>query len=137
MLIGTWELVSLSAQLPNGQTIEPWGHAPPGPIIYDANGYMMALIVGVPRDEGGPDQEASRSDDRFTSYFGTYEIDRTTGEIVHHVTATLSRMQASGELRRRFALHDDQLVLSFTWMFNGMPVENRLVWRRLNSRDQE
>lgn len=87
-LIGTWELVSLSAQLPNGQTIEPWGHAPPGRIVYDANGYMMALIVGVLHDENGPDQEASRSDDRFTSYFGTYEIDQTTGEIVHQVTAT-------------------------------------------------
>ena len=85
-LIGTWELVSLSAQLPNGQTIEPWGQAPPGRIVYDANGYMMALIVGVPCDESGPDQEASRSDDRFTSYFGMYEIDQTTGEIVHQVT---------------------------------------------------
>jgi hypothetical protein len=130
-LLGIWELVSLVARLPDGSIVEPWGKRPPGRIAYGEGGQMMALIVS---DRGGdaggqPGDPLARGE--FAAYFGTYEIDAHSRTVVHHIASSLAGRPASPELRRQYEFADGNLVLTFPWNFEGKPVENRLVWKRM------
>jgi Lipocalin-like domain len=67
----------------------------------------------------------------FVAYFGTYDIDARSRTVVHHIVGSLAGKPASPELRRQYEFADGNLVLTFPWTFEGMPVENRLVWKRV------
>jgi hypothetical protein len=131
--VGSWELVSLVSERPDGSTFEPFGPNASGRIVYDEAGYVTAMIVGGQRNEatGKPCPPDAQSE--FTAYFGTYQADLTTGEIVHQVTTSLNGTQASGELRRHYKIEDSTLFLSFSRIRDGVQVTSRLVWKRTSS----
>jgi hypothetical protein len=132
-VVGTWELVSLSWLTPDGRTIHPWGN-PVGRITYDADGNVQALLMHERRNLSEPGSTAAPNvQSSYSSYFGTYEIDGTTGIITHRVAGSLNS-DASGELRRTFTFEIGDLVLGFNTVRDGVPVTRRLVWRRLSPR---
>ena len=49
--VGTWELVSLLSERPDGSTFEPFGPHPSGSTVYDETGHVTAMIVGEQRNE--------------------------------------------------------------------------------------
>ena len=71
--------------------------------------------------------------DEFTAYFGTYRVDIAQGVITHDVSASLSATRASKVLRRSFELNNGNLILGFPTMRNGVPMTNRLVWKRVST----
>lgn len=128
--VGTWELVSLVSERPDGSTFETFGPRPSGRIVYDAAGQVMAMIVGEQRNEAAGKPSPPEYQRQFTAYFGTYRVDGARAEIVHDVTTSLNGPQASGELRRHYRMESGRLFLSFSRMRDGVEVITRLEWKR-------
>jgi hypothetical protein len=130
--VGTWELVSLVSERPDGSTFEPFGPRPSGRIIYDEAGHVTAMIVGEQRNEATGKPSPTEFLMQFTAYFGTYRVDAVRGEIVHNVTTSLNGPQASGELRRHYRMENGRFFLSFSRMRDGREVISRLEWKRIS-----
>lgn len=92
----------------------------------------MGMIVGEQRNEAMGKPCPLEAQSLFTAYFGTYQADAATREIVHHVTTSLNGMNASGELRRNYKIEDNTLYLSFSRLREGMQVTSQLVWKRIS-----
>jgi hypothetical protein len=129
--VGTWELVSFTSQLEDGRSIEPWPNAV-GRIAYDARGNVTSLLISGRRNEADGRSSPPEAQDEFTAYFGTYQVDIAQGIITHDVSASLNATRASKVLRRSFELSDDNLILGFPTIRNGVPMTNRLVWKRIS-----
>src|SRR3954468_15930024 len=70
---GRWVLESYKVMDSSGRVVEqPLGLRPAGALIYLRDGFMSVQIM-------------SGTGDAVISYFGTYRVDATRGEIVHHV----------------------------------------------------
>jgi hypothetical protein len=132
MLVGTWDLVSLVSERPDGSTFEPFGPHPSGRTIYDVAGHVIGMIVCEQRNEANGIPNPLDFQSQFTAYFGTYRVDTQTGEVVHTVTTSLNGYRASGELRRHYNVENDILLLSFAPIRDGEQVTSRLVWRRIS-----
>jgi hypothetical protein len=133
LVVGTWELVSLTWTTPDGRTVQPWGN-PAGRITYDADGNMVALLMHERRNEAqGGSRAAPEALSQFSAYFGTYSVDPANGIISHRAAGSLNGENASGELRRTFKLEDGMLILGFTTVRDGVPVTRRLAWKRISS----
>jgi hypothetical protein len=132
-VVGTWDLVSFSARLPDGSVIEPWG-TPAGRITYDGDGNVTALLMHELRNEaaGRPSPPGTQGD--FSAYFGSYKVDTVRGIVTHKVTGSLSAVHASHELQRNFELSNGVLTLSFIRPLNGLPVVHVLTWKRISPR---
>ena len=130
--VGTWELVSFTSHLEDGRSIEPWPNAV-GRVVYDPSGNVTGLLMSGHRNEADGRGSPPEAQDEFTAYFGTYQVDIAQGVITHDVSASLSATRASRVLRRSFELNDDKLILGFATMRNGVPMTNRLVWKRIST----
>ena len=130
--VGTWELVSLLSERPDGSTFEPFGPHPSGRIVYDETGHVTAMIVGEQRNEATGKPSPPEFLSQFTAYFGTYRVDAIRGDIVHNVTTSLNGTQASDELRRHYKIENNTLSLSFSRIRESVEVTSRLVWKRIS-----
>lgn len=129
--VGTWELVSFTSRLENGRSIEPWPNAV-GRITYDASGNVTGLLMSGRRNEADGRSSPPEVQGEFTAYFGTYQVDIAQSVITHYVSASLSATRAAKVLQRSFELSDDKLILGFPTVRNGVPMTNRLVWKRIS-----
>lgn len=130
-LCGTWEIVSFSAQLPDGQILEPFGQNPVGRITYTVDGNVTTLLMHQQRNEADGHTSSREVQSSFTAYFGTYTVDVSQQIITHNVIASLSANRASGELKRHYSVQGDTLILSFAREQSGQLVTNRLLWKRV------
>lgn len=133
LLLGTWNLVSFSARLPDGSVTEPWGAHPVGRITYDADGQVAALLMHELRNEADGRSSPPDTQAEFSAYFGSYKVDVARGLVTHQVAASLSAAHASRELQRHYELRDGVLTLSFTRPRNGLPVIHVLSWKRVST----
>lgn len=117
-LIGTWQLVSVTAQQPDGKTTEPYGHHPRGLVVYGSDGRVVAVIAHENLDRFQSDSiaaassaEASYAFRRTLGYSGRYEVDTDAGTVVHHVDAcTFPNWQGEDEVRH-FETDGDRLTM--------------------------
>jgi hypothetical protein len=91
-LIGVWRLVSYEARLPDGTDIFPLGAGATGMIIWDSDGAFSAQIS--PGEAQGMEPE-------YVAYYGTWEFDGTSSEVVHHVEGTANAVLHDPIQRRR------------------------------------
>ena len=132
-LVGTWNLVSFSARLPDGSVTEPWGAHPVGRIAYDQDGNVTALVMHQLRNEADGRSSPSDTQAEFSAYFGRYKIDVARQLVTHKIEGSLSAAHASHELTRNYQLRDGVLTLSFTRERNGLPVDHVLSFKRVRS----
>jgi hypothetical protein len=94
-LVGTWIFVSQQQTLPNGSNLLPFGDAPRGVNVYDANGhfYFMAARPDLPklaannRLEPTPD-EAKAIALGTIAFFGTYSVDEAKKTLTVKIEAS-------------------------------------------------
>lgn len=118
-LIGTWYLVSYELRNGEGETLYPLGRHPQGQIMYDKTGNMSCHLLN-PNPPARPTEatdgaayEARMSYDRYSSYYGPYEIDRATRTVHHHVVGALMPGWAGTTVIRNYIFNgDDELTLS-------------------------
>lgn len=118
-LIGTWHLLSYELRNGKDEVIRPMGRDAQGQIIYDRAGNMSCHLLNPdpparPTDvTDGAAYEARTSYDRYSSYFGSYEIDPVKQEVRHHVLGASMPNWAGTTVVRSYAFDGgDMLTLS-------------------------
>ncbi|HKF55253.1 MAG TPA: lipocalin-like domain-containing protein [Blastocatellia bacterium] len=130
-LVGAWKLVSFEETSPDGERTQPYGPDPVGILIYTGTGYMCVQIMR--RDRPAlPDlafEEIGAAQIKevvggFTAFSGTYQADPDNHIVIHHVQCHVLPGSVGKDLRRRYELEGDTLVL---W-----PTPTRAVtWERV------
>ncbi len=140
-LVGTWNLVSVTAQRSDGTTTEPYGHRPQGTVVYGPEGRVVTLIIHGDLDVFESDSiarassaEAAHALRRVLGYFGRYEADTDAGTVVHHIEAcTFPNWKGEDEVRH-FEIDGHQLKLTTPPIQSGRDEENtvfKLLFERL------
>lgn len=140
--VGTWHLVSTEFRLEDGSPAEsPYGSAPHGNLIYDAQGNMAAQLsqgsrtpFAVNDRKAGNDAETRAAFESYQAYYGRYRIDEHEGVVIHTVTQALLPNWIGTQQRRHYAFKDGKLILRTPPMvIGGQPVTGLLVWERVAS----
>ncbi len=137
-LLGTWHLVSLQAHDSTGAVQYPWGEAVLGQLIYDGAGNFSAHVMRKDRppfasgdSARGTDTELRAAFEGHASYFGTYSLEPSTHEVVHHVQGASFPNWIAGDQHRRYQFEGDRLVLSTPPMVvGGRSLELVVTWQR-------
>jgi Lipocalin-like domain len=137
-LVGTWALVATEWRRADGRHANPFGPGAVGVLTYDGAGNMAAQVMRAERPKS-PDGQSTSIESAMSSafagyigYFGTYEIDRSRGVVVHTVIGAAFPPWVGGTPNRRFVVEGDRLTLSDSvTASDGTPVEASTVWQRI------
>lgn len=135
LLVGTWYLTSYALRNREGEIFNPLGLHPQGQIIYDAIGNMSCHLLNPdpparPTDaKDGIAYEGRVSYERYSSYYGRYEIDCVARTVHHHVVGALMPGWAGTTVTRNYVFEgEDELTLSAVTGADGQ--QAILHWRR-------
>lgn len=120
-LVGTWQLLELRDTDAGGSTTYPYGKQPRGYIVYDPTGHVHIQVMRTPTaprfaagDSHGTDQEVRAAYDGYVAYFGTYDVDESRGEVIHHVEGSLMPSYTDTDQPRPIKVDGDELVIEAT-----------------------
>ena len=138
--VGTWKLVSIAAQYPDGRILaDPdLGPGAKGYLIYDNNGHMCAQLMNPNRfDWRNADnatlQEAKSGVDGYVAYCGTYEIHENESVVIHHRELALVPNSVGTSVARPFTFEGNRLILRLLGKaHNGQQLGFTLTWERVN-----
>lgn len=138
-LVGTWRLVSFAYVLANGASIETYGKAPVGMLMYDAKGNMMAQIVNPDRPKFASGDRRSGTLDELhaaiegcIAYFGAYTIDERRARVIHYEHGDVFPNAVGTKQIRYYRFEGDRLVLDVPpIMLGGERATARVVWERV------
>jgi hypothetical protein len=118
-LVGTWELVSLSASAQDGSVFYPLGEEPTGYITYTPDGFMSVQFMRTGRPAYASDDiqaatptETASAASGYTAYAGRFEIDEDAKTVRHQVAVSLVPNWVGSTLERSCHIDGDRLVLS-------------------------
>ena len=90
--VGAWKMISYELSLASGNVLKPFGEAPIGRILYQANGQMSAQLMRPKTasfDSSDPlkatTDEAVTAWRNYIGYWGTYTVDKKAGVVTHHI----------------------------------------------------
>lgn len=137
-LVGTWRLLSRIDRDASGQALdEPTlGSDPVALLFFDGAGNFAAQFMKRDRDAGvaAPaftGQNNTTAIGGYDAYFGTYEVDRASGDVRTRLVAALSPGQVGATMMRNMAVEDGKLVIRLTTTRADDTVVHRtLTWER-------
>src|SRR3990170_1095922 len=117
-LIGTWQLVAVSRQTPDGKRDDaPFGKHPSGILIYTADGHTSVIISYDNRKRLSSDdrlaasvEEKAKAFDTSFGYDGRYTC--SNNRVVHHATIASVPNWVGTDMLRIIRSADNQLTLS-------------------------
>lgn len=133
---GTWALVDHRTTLASGEVRQNFGPAPRGLFIFHPDGHTAVQIVNPDRPDAPP-ATAAEADLRalhrtYLAYFGTYDVDPATKQIVVHTTADLNPMNTGADQARYYSFEGDFMYLQpppAAGAAGGS--QSRITWRRV------
>ena len=127
--VGTWRLVSVEGQGPNGGVTYPMGV-----LMYDANGKVGVQVMNPDRPAFASDVAIDATPDEkqsayasYTAYYGSYEVNDAEKYVTHHVEGSLFPNWIGRPQQRSFEFSDNRLTLSLIGPEN---VHVAVVWER-------
>lgn len=137
-LIGTWRLVSRIDLDASGKPVdEPTlGSDPVALLFFDKAGNFAAQFMRRDRsvDVAGPvftGQNNTTAIGGYDAYFGTYEMDKTSGDVHTRLVGALSPDQIGATMVRNMKVEEGRLVIRLaTTTAGGAPVNRTLTWER-------
>ena len=98
-LVGTWMLVSIYIEAPDGSRLDPFGANPTGILIMDENGHISVQFIGsgLPkfasndRLDGTPEENKAVVQG-ILCYFGTYSVSDADRSLNIHIERVRSRI---------------------------------------------
>jgi hypothetical protein len=127
--LGTWDLISITTQWPDGKNTTPWGTTPVGRLSYGADGRMTAILMDAARNQAEGRTVPPELQANVASYYGGFAVDTARRVVRHRVTASI-RAAESGVLERAYTFQRDSLILRASGTLDGQSVTHTLVWRR-------
>ena len=136
-LSGRWVLESVEIIGESDQQ-SPFGDSPIGEVWYDATGHFAGQIMRASRSRflsddmaAGTEREASVAFRSYLAYFGTFEVEESTQEVVHHVQASLFPNWIGSNQCRRVRFQGEHLILETPPLeHEGAARRFRAVWKR-------
>ncbi len=144
-LIGVWRLVRIDYSGPHGSTVDPFYQSgSSGLLIYDRSGWMSVDIEAphrtrfeVPGRRIGA-QVGKRlarlkvsAFDSYYSYHGTWDFNAATGELAHHVAASLLPAESGKTYVQSVTLAGGDLVFTNRSGARGRETVRRKIWERV------
>jgi Lipocalin-like domain len=115
-LVGTWTLVSVYIEAPDGSRFNPFGADPTGMLIMDGNGHISVQLIGsgVRKFESknrldGTPEENKAVVQRTLCYFGTYSVDDADRALNIHIESSSYPNWSGTDQKRFLALTGDEL----------------------------
>lgn len=133
-LVGTWSLVSVTVQEPNGVITNDFGSNPQGRLNLDASGNYSLIVMAadIPKfAENSRDKGTATENEAVVkgsiSHFGHYSV--SDGDINFKIEySTFPNWKAMTQ-QRHFTISGDKLSYYFTPPTSNVTV--RLVWQRI------
>jgi hypothetical protein len=136
-IVGAWTLVSVTSEMDDGKTAEPFGASPKGVIIFANDGHFslfqsraeIVKIAANDRAKATP-EEAQSIVASSIAYYGTYAIDENTKVMsVNLAGSTYANVTAIPNQKRTITLlTPDELKFDNPRTPNGMTL--RTTWKR-------
>ena len=130
---GTWELVGVERRDADGELLPADSRDRLGYLMYDPAGYMGVVIQTAGREayaSAAPTpEEALETLRTYTSYFGTFTVDETAGEVTHHLRGSLNPSGAGSGYVRGFEFEGARITLQPPAGPSG--IQSRLTWQRV------
>ncbi len=140
-LIGTWRLLAINYQTPTGPVDDPFFHGGvSGLLTYAASGWMSVQIVGSDRPKVSV--EATRPTslaldakaaayDSYYAYYGTWEIDPSGAQVIHHVRQALIPAENGESYSQEVTLEGNRLTFTNRRTTPSGQIVRRKVWERV------
>jgi Lipocalin-like domain len=118
--VGTWRMVAVeSRDSATGPWRRPFGDAPSGTVMYNADGTHAMNFARTPltpmfaagSDRGATDAELRATFEGYFSWFGRYTVDTERGIITHRIEGSLWPSWRNTVQERPFSLRGDTLLL--------------------------
>ena len=136
-IVGAWTLVSVTSEMSDGKTGEPFGPSPKGVIIFSNDGHfsLFQSRAEIPKIAANDRAKATAEEARSIvassiAYYGTYSIDENTRVMVVNLSAsTYANVAAIPNQKRTITLlTSDELKFDNPRTPNGMTL--RTAWKR-------
>ena len=141
VLVGTWQLVSFTATMPDGTVIYPLGPDAEGVITYTGEGHMSVAVweagrqpFAVADPTMGTAAEYAAAARGYIQYVGTYTCDDVAGTVSHHIEQSVFPNFNGTTLVRSYTFVDgaDRLKLSTPpTAFGGATMVATVVFERV------
>jgi len=137
-LVGTWRLLSRLDRDASGQSVdEPTlGSDPLALLFFDSAGNFAAQFMKRDRSVAAAapvfaGQNNTAAIGGYDAYFGTYEVDETTGDVRTRLVGALSPGHVGATLMRNMKVEEGKLVIRLTTTApDDTPVHRTLTWER-------
>lgn len=137
---GLWWLLSREDYtLENELRIDPSLGANPLGILVYAKGNFAAQFMKRDRtsEENKPIYNKSKNNTTaiggYDAYFGTYEIDKGTGQVEHKLTGSLATENIGIKVLRNLNVIDNQLHIKIeTTTLDDEMISRTLIWKRID-----
>ena len=137
-LIGTWRLLSrIDVDASGGPVDEPGLGSDPVALLYfdDAGNFAAQFMkrdrstsVAAPVSAG---QNNTMAIGGYDAYFGTYEVDGSSGDVRTRLVAALSPGNVGATMTRNMKIEEGKLVIRLTTTTSdGALVHRTLIWER-------
>lgn len=115
-LVGVWRLVELIDYTEAGEATFPMGVRPSGIFVYTSGGQLSLHIQSDPppaplsgRDDDSGRLSAARG---YIGYFGRWEADAETGELIHAIEGALLPNRIGRRAVRQYSINGNNLVIT-------------------------
>jgi Lipocalin-like domain len=136
-IVGTWTLVSVTSEMDDGKTAEPFGASPKGVSIFTNDGHfsLFQSRAEIPKIAANDRAKATAEEAQSIvassiAYYGTYAIDENTRVMsVNLAASTYANVAAIPNQKRTITLlTPDELKFDNPKTPNGMTL--RTAWKR-------
>lgn len=138
-MIGTWWLLSRIDEAKGGTIREEHtlGSDPLGILTYAPNHFAAQFMK---RDRSKPSNYDAPSSGKnntsaiggYDAYFGTYEVEKDTGKVLHKLEAALTQSNVGAEVSRNLNVKGNMLeIILATTTTEGEPIIRTLTWKRI------
>jgi hypothetical protein len=136
-LVGTWMLVSIYIEGPDGSRFDPFGVNPTGVLMIDGNGRISVQFIGsdLPkfasndRLNGTPEEDKAVVQ-RILSYFGTYSVSDADHSLNIHIESSSFPNWKGADQKRFLALKEDEMKWINPTASSGPGFTGHTVWKR-------
>jgi hypothetical protein len=137
-LVGTWMLVSVYIEAPDGSRLDPFGANPTGIVTMDGNGHISLQIIdsGLPkfasndRLEGTPEENKAVMKG-ILCYFGTYSVSDADHSLNIHIESSSFPNWKGTDQKRFLALTEDEMKWTSPTTTTGGPgFTGHTEWKR-------
>jgi Lipocalin-like domain len=137
-LVGTWMLVSVHIEAPDGSKFDAFGANPTGILIMDGNGHISVQFIGsgLPkfasndRLEGTPEENKAVMQG-VLCYFGTYSVSDTDRSLnIHIENSSFPNWKGTDQKRFLTITEDEMKWINPTATTGGPGFTGHTVWKR-------